>query len=181
MSLADTTLFYQDQPNSHVMITYTERERLLENLAIFFNEGLKRDQLCIFGCVELTQEIIEQLSSKITDFEQNVKNDNFIMIDFKPYILPIMDHDMKPMEDLKELVAKNTQNRADKHVRFFGDLAAYLFEHKHYEESLFLEEWCQKNPIGGSIVCPYHFPVYDNTPYVHKGEVIKNHDKIIVS
>ncbi|MFQ5572984.1 MAG: hypothetical protein ACE5EJ_01900, partial [Nitrosopumilaceae archaeon] len=81
MALTDSTLFYKPNPNVHVIVTYTDPNRLDDLVCNFINEGLKREQLCIYGTVNFGPKIFEKMSPKIIDFEDNVKNENLLMVD----------------------------------------------------------------------------------------------------
>jgi len=180
MALTDSTLFYKSNPNVHVIVTYSKKEKLDDLVISFLNEGLKIEQLCIYASVNLDDSIIKKLSSKLTDYEENIKNENLLVIDLKPHISSVLDNNLEPFEELKKSVLSNISQRTQKHVRFYGDLAGYLFENKHFEESVLVEEWCQDSPFEGTIICPYQNSILDASPLEQKNRIVNSHDNIVL-
>jgi len=182
VSLSDHTFFYKPNPSKHVIITYSDYSRLMDVVIKFLNMGLKRAQLCIFGTVDVNDEITKKLSSGITDFEENIQKKNLLMIPLHQYYSKIMDHDLTPFEDLKKIVLDNVKKRSDKHVRMFGDLGSFLFELKKFDECVMIEEWWQKNPLEITCVCSYNDSIFSESPYKErKDQVVHTHDILIHS
>ena len=180
MSLSDHTFFYEPNPSKHVIITYSDYDKLIDVVIRFLNEGLKRGQLCIFGTVNVNDETTRKLSSGIIDYEENIQKKNLMMIPLKQFYSKIMKHDLSLFEELEKTVSDNVKKRSDKHVRFFGDLASFLFEEKHFDQCMLLEEWCQKNSLGGTTVCPYKNSILGESPYKErKDQIIHYHENII--
>jgi len=181
MALADYTLFYKPDPEEHVIITYQDEGRLTDLAATFFNEGLSRNQLCIYASMHLDNGILEELSSKIKNYEKHVKNENLLIIDLKPFHNAIMVQNLTPFFDLKKSVLLKKLQREDKHIRIWGDLVSYLFEQKKFDACMLLEQWWEENPLGGISVCPYRTEILDDPIYEQqKDQVINHHDKIIL-
>lgn len=180
MTLADQTLLYKPSPSKHIIITYSDSNKLIDLVVKFINEGLKRNQLCVYGTVNVNEKIVEKLSSGIIDYEENIRKENLMLVALDRYIPNVLEHDLTPFEDLKKSILGNTEKRSDKHVRLAGDLVSLLFEKKHFEECMMLEEWWQKNPLGGTSICPYKDSIFDEYPYNEKKEqVIHAHDNMI--
>jgi len=177
VSLSDLTFFDKPNPSKHVIITYIHYSRLIDVVIKFLNMGLKRGQLCI-----VNEEITKKLSSGITDYEENIQKKNLLMIPLKQFYSKVLQHDFTPFEELKKTVLDNVKKRSDKHIRLVGDLGSYIFEQKHFDECILLEEWWQKNPIGATSVCPYKNSIFEESPYKEiKDKVLHTHDILICS
>jgi len=181
MALSDQTIFYKPSPSKHVIIIYQNKNKLTDLVASFFNEGLQQNQLCIYASAASGGGILPELSLKIKDYEQNVQNENLIIVDLKPFYFSTMNHDLAPFEELKKSILLKKLERVDKHIRLYVDLASFLFEEKHFEQSFRLEQWCQNNPFGGTMVCPYRIEILDDPSYSHKKEqIIREHNNILL-
>ena len=181
MALADYTLFFKPKPESHVIISYHDQSRLAAMLATFFNEGLKLNQLCIFASVDLDNGILDEVSAIIKNYDEHIQNGNLLVVDLKPFRASVMNHDLSQFDDMKKSVLEQKSKRKDKHVRMFGDLASFLFEERNFEESLMLEKWCQSNPLGGTIVCPYKNEILSDPSYAKQKELIlHDHDNLVL-
>lgn len=181
MALADHTLFYEPDPKEHVIISYHDVSRLTDLAATFFNEGLNRNQLCIYASMHLDNGVLEELSSKIKNYAKHVQNENLLIVDLKPFHNAIMVQNLVPFFDLKKSVLLKKLQREDKHIRIWGDLVSYLFEQKKFDECMLLEQWWQKNPLGGTVVCPYRTEVLNDPIYEsQKDQVLNEHDKVIL-
>ena len=180
--LSDHTLFSKPNPSKHVIIMYNDYNLLIDVVIKFLNIGLKRGQLCIFGTVNVNEEITKKLSSGITDYEENIQKKNLLMIPLKQIYSKVLEHDLTPFEELKKTVLDNVKKRSDKHIRLVGDLGGFMFEQKHFDECILLEEWFQKNPLRGTCVCPYNNSIFEESPYKEmKDKVLHTHDILICS
>ena len=182
MALSNYTIFNQRNPPSHIMITYNDENKLDVLTSIFINEGLKRNQLCIYAMRELNEEKMKKLSTTIIDYKENVTMGNLLILDLTPYLTSVLNHDLKPFEDLKKSVLEKVKERPDKHVRFCGNLVSFLFKNKHFEQCFLLEEWWQSNPLGGTALCHYQNSMFNEYPYSEQKERIFNtHNNIVYS
>jgi hypothetical protein len=72
----------------HVMLLYHADEERNAAAVDYINEGLKGDHLYIYASVGAydcaSKWHYSNLPSKIENFEENVKQDNLVIIDFKP-------------------------------------------------------------------------------------------------
>lgn len=124
--------------------------------------------------------MVRKISTKILDYEENVRKGNLLILDLEPYYGLALKNDFKPFEDLKKSIIEKVKERSDKHVRFYGDLGSFLFKNKHFEQCLLLEEWWQNNPFVGTKICPYQNSMFNEYPYgEQKEQVIHAHDCII--
>ena len=180
LALADHTIFYKESPNVHVIIPYSDFKKLNNIVAIFFNEGLKRNQLCVYCSVDISGESANDLFSRITDYEKNVSDENLLVVDFRPFVPYLLRQDLKPLEELKKTILINLLKRKDKHVRLHGDLVSFLFENNHFDEALLLEEWWQNDSFEGTKICPYRNTSLEQSSVEKKEKIVNSHDKIVL-
>lgn len=180
MTLSNFTIFNQRNPPSHILLIYDDDNKLDVVSSIFINEGLKRNQLCIYAMRGLNEEKMKKLSTMILDYKENVRKGNLLILDLTPYLDPVLNHDLKPFEDLKKSILEKVKERSDKHVRFCGDLVSFLFKNKHFEQCFLLEEWWQSNPLGGTAVCHYQNSMFNESPYSEQKErVFHIHNNLV--
>lgn len=146
----------------------------------YINEGLKRNQLCVYASVYMREKTHqERISSLIDNYAKNIAEGNLIVIDSAPYYLAAMTDNFAPFEEIKEQIKSRAACRSDKHVRFADDCVAFLFKNKHFEESSRLEEWGHRKPFEGSYLCPYAKGLTAKYPYnIQKFRILSNHDII---
>ena len=131
--------------------------------------------------MDLDGEAARDLASKIVDYAKNVSDGNLLLVDLKPYFESIIEDDYGRFEVLKKLVSMKTRDREDKHVRCCGELTDYLFEKKYFDQCVSLEQFWQKNPLGGTTICPFRTKVFDQESLKEKREqVVHNHDNILL-
>ena len=180
MAFSNFTIFNQRNPPSHILLTYDDDNKLSVVLSIFINEGLKRNQLCIYAMRGLNEEKMKKLSTTIIDYKENVRKGNLLLLDLTPYLDSVLNHDLKPFEDLKKSVLEKVKERSDKHVRLCGDLVSFLFKNKHFEQCFLLEEWWQSNPFGGTAICHYQNSMFNEPPHSEQKErVFHIHNNIV--
>ena len=165
--------------NNHIILV-CDNEHECDNAIIkYINEGFKRDQLCVLT-LNRNKKAMARLSSKISNYDENVNKGNLIILDPKKLYISALDMNMKPFDDLKNQVIIRIKNRLDKRVRVVGDCVSMLFKNKHFDECLALEEWWQKKPFKGSYVCPYPKSILSKQPFNdHKEQLFNTHDKVI--
>lgn len=73
--------------------------------AHFINEGLKSERLCVYASVHAfdgeSKLNVTRLSSRIIDYDLNVKNGNIQFIDFEPFYEAALDSNISPFVHLK--------------------------------------------------------------------------------
>ena len=169
--------FFCDPYPAHVIVPYDDNDNLDRMISVFFNEGLKRNDLCIYGTIE-KEKTVKKLSSIIIDYESHVRDGNLLIVDLMQYYDSILKHDLTPLDDLKTSILE--KEREGIHVRLYGELAGFLYKNKHFEECLLLENWWQSYPFGGTILCPYHNSVFKEYDYDEQEEmIIHAHDHVI--
>ncbi len=172
--------------NMHLILLYDEQDDLDKAISAYINEGLKRGQICIHASVSLANEgYLENFSSQITNYQENLKNGNLIVVDLVPYYVNAMVGNLESFNKLKEEMIFNVhkdKNRKDKHVRLTADCATLLLKNKHFEECINLENWWHQKPFDGSFVCPYPKSLLNHYPFnAFLSRIIHNHDVIVDS
>lgn len=147
-------------------------------VAKFINEGLRRNELCVYASVHIhTAGHLEKFTKLIDNYEGNVMKGNLTIIDFAPFYVAAMSRNLEPFEQAGRQIKELVKERKIKNVRFVGDCADFLFKNKHFDECMRLEEWGQTEPFEGCYLCPYPKELIDKYPYdLHRFRVQANHD-----
>ncbi len=123
----------------HFVVLYSNKNDLdqsnyNEAISEYINARLSRNQLCIYAYIEKDVEsAMAELSKRITNYEENLKAGNIMLVDFKPYCLSAMDNNLEPFKELMQVVKEKTRQRPDKHVRIIGRAAGWLYENKYFD------------------------------------------------
>jgi DcmR-like sensory protein len=172
--------------NMHVILLYDKQDDLDKAVSTYINEGLKRGQTCIHASVSLANEgYLENFSSQITNYQENLEKGNLIVIDLVPYYVNAVQGNLESFNKLKEeMIFKANQdtNRKDKHIRLTADCATLLLKNERFEGCINLENWWHEKPFDGSYVCPYPKSLLDQYPFnAFPSRLIHNHDVIVDS
>ncbi len=172
--------------NMHVILLYDKQDDLDKAVSAYINEGLKRGQICVHASVSLANEgYLENFSSQITNYQENLEKGNLIVVDLVPYYVNAMVGNLESFNKLKDEMifkANKDTNRKDKHIRLTADCATLLLKNKHFEECINLENWWHEKPFDGSYVCPYPKSLLDQYPFnAFLSRLIHNHDVIVDS
>jgi len=152
--------------NEHIVLLYDNEDKRNLSVARFLNEGLKRNQICVYGSVRYQdRDHIQQISSLIHDSEEHQKKGNLLFVDMAQIYVSSMTGDLGPFQHAAKQLEKMVESRQDKHIRFVGDCAGFLFKNRHFEECLSVEGWGQQKPFFGSYVCPYQKSLFDSHPH----------------
>ena len=167
--------------NGHIAILYDNedyRDTLVTN---YINEGLKRRQLCVYASIKCRSDAhLRKIKSSIINFDDNIKDENLLVINLSSYYVAAMTNDLSPFDKLKDDILQRTKDRQDKHVRIVADCAPFLYQNKHFDECVELEEWWHQRPVEASVLCPYRKSLIDKFPYdYHRYRVFANHDTIL--
>ena len=155
---------------NHVMLIYENEDVRLDAAAHFINEGLKNHQFCIYASVHAFEPKsklgISSLSLMITDYDQNVREGNLMLLDFKPFYEAAATSNLSPFVLLKhklegilrDQISKGTNDK----IMVYADAACCLTEHKEFNESTALEMWWQqthdewiRNDKKVTVICPH--------------------------
>ena len=170
--------------NCHIILLYEDQQELDTAIANYINEGLKRGQLCVHASVQLNgPNYIQNFSSKISDYERNVREGNLLLVNLADFYVNAMTENLDAFNNLKaEIIekAKNDDKRNDKHVRLTADCATLLLKNKHFEQCINLENWWHEKPFAGSYLCPYPNELLKQYPYnYYLFMLFHNHDIVI--
>jgi CheY-like chemotaxis protein len=135
------------------------------------NEGLEAGQLCIYASVfNGDKSHLSEISSKITNYLENIEKGNLVIIDFLPFYESAKVSNLAPFKQLKkrieELLHKRiSEGKGDK-VLIFAEAAGFLSEHCHFDKSVELERWWNdahfewlKNKLNITVLCPHSVTV----------------------
>jgi len=165
----------------HVILLYDDYYNRDDAVINYINEGLKRNQLCVYGVVNSNKKAIAKMSSKIVNYQENVKKENLLVLDLKKFYFSALGEDLTPFDDIKQQLVDKVKDRSNKHVRIVGDCGSFLFKNKHFDECMALEQWWQKKPFEGSYVCPYPKSTFNEYTFSdHKDRLFNIHDTVIM-
>ena len=167
--------------DGHIAILYDNEDYRDTLVTDYINEGLKRTQLCVYASIQYRNDAhLRKIKSLIINFDDNIKDENLMVIDLSSYYIAAMTNDLSPFDKLKDNILQKVKARKDKHVRIVADCAPFLYQNKHFDECVELEEWWHKRPVEASVLCPYRKSLIDKFPYdYHRYRMFANHDTII--
>jgi hypothetical protein len=168
--------------HEHIALLYDNEYERDTLAAAYINEGLKRGQLCAYASVVNLDSVTlnNTLGSKIVDFDENIRKGNLVLIKLSSHYVEALTGNLEPFNVMERDLTEKAKIRKDKHVRIVADCAGFLFENKHFDECVELEEWWHHKPFEGSYLCPFPNSLCDKFPYnYHKYRVFGNHDIII--
>ena len=110
--------------------------------------------------------MIDSLSSRIINYEENIQNENLKLLNSKPYYESALKGGLTVFERLKSeleyiLYKRLSEGKKDK-ILIVGDVACTLYETRNFKECIDLEEWWQevhsdwkRNNKDITVVCPH--------------------------
>ena len=168
---------------SHIILLYDSISDLNTALSRYVNEGLKRDEICIFASVNKSNDFfMKNFQSKIINFDENVVKGNFIIYDLAPYYVHALNENLDRFDELlKDCINRahksNSKDNNDKNIRLIVDCAPLLLKNRHFHESIKLEQWWDSKRIKGSCLCPYPKEVFASIPNKYCfSDIIDRHD-----
>lgn len=176
----------------HVMLLCKNESERASAAVHYLNRGLEEDEFCIYASVHAYDNnsitSMSSMSSKITDFEQNLATDNLRIVDFKPYYESALVGDLKPFTFLKQQLENTLHQRIvdgkSDGILVFADAACCLSENKYYYESEVLEQWWQntheewmRTGKNIAVICPHPTDFRND---VAKHNIAHSHDLEIV-
>jgi CheY-like chemotaxis protein len=164
--------------NQHIILLYEDKNKRNNIIVDYINEGLKNGCLCVYASVDIEENskdfsLIDSISSRIINYEDNIQKGNLQFINFKPYFESVLKGDLTPFEGLKleleyKLFQRISKGKKDK-IIVFADAACNLSETKNFNECLHLEKWWQdvnldwsRNNKNITVVCPHPNYVFKN-------------------
>ena len=156
--------------NEHIMLLYEDKNKRNTVIIDYINEGLKNGCLCIYASVDIDNSkgitLIDSLSSRIINYEENIKNGNLQFINFKPYYESALKGDLTIFEKLKSeleytLYKRLSEGKKEK-ILIFADAAWSLSETRNFNECIDIERWWQdvhsdwiRNNKDITVLCPH--------------------------
>jgi MEDS: MEthanogen/methylotroph, DcmR Sensory domain len=156
--------------NEHIMLLYENKNKRNNFIIDIINEGLKNGCLCIYASVDIDNSksisLIDSLSSRIINYEENIQNENLKFINSKPYYESVLKGDLTVYEKWKAeleyaLYKRLSEGKKDK-ILIVGDVACTLYETRNFKECIDLEKWWQevhsdwkRNNKDITVVCPH--------------------------
>jgi CheY-like chemotaxis protein len=169
----------------HIVILYSDKNADQSNyndvISEYINAGLAKNQLCIYTYIEKdANTAMAELSKRIINYEENIKDGNLLLVDFKPFCCCAIDNNLELFEKLMQIVKQKTRDRSDQHVRIVGRAAGWLYENKHFNQCLSLERWWHTKPFNGSLICPYKMSLFEHKQFFqHQDSLFIRHDTIL--
>jgi hypothetical protein len=166
----------------HQAFLYDNEQQRDDAITKFINEGLDRGQLCIYGTIHLTdKEYFKTMSSRITDYEENVKKGNLIVIDFLPFYIAALKKDLIPYKGMQKAIEEKLGDKKDARVRIVGDATGYLFKNDRFDECIMVESWWQGARMPAvSTLCLFEKSLMNEIPFKqHRNRVAHNHDILL--
>ncbi len=181
MALAYRSPLLNSHSAEHIMLIY-RRDYERDNAVIgFINDGLKRNQICVYAVVSMDEKTIVRMSTEITSYTTNIEQGNLLMMTLRPFYNATGFLNPTQFEDIRVQLEENMARNRSKQILFIGDLDGFLFKNKKFGECKFLEEWWQKKPFEGSYICTYHDSILNEYPYTeYKDGIFRSHDKVML-
>ena len=181
--------------NEHIMLLYEDKTKRNNIIIEYINEGLKNGYLCIYASVDIDNSknisLIDSLSSRIINYEENIRNGNLQFINFKPYYESALKGDLTLFEKLKSELEYTLYKRLSEGKKYkiliFADAACTLSETRHFKECIDLEKWWEdvnldwvRNNKDITVVCPHPNYVFKEKSLQDIKNKIRNfHDAMI--
>jgi hypothetical protein len=181
LSLKENSLNHYYNNHQHSVLLYNDTRNRDAYLINYINEGLNKNELCIYGTINLRDKESLEIAHHIVDYEKNISENNLMIVDLAPFYIAALTGNMELFEKIKKEISERIKSRKNKHTRFIGDCASFLFENRHFAQCISIESWWHQRPIKGTYLCPYKKSIFKKYPYnLHKDNIIReNHDIII--
>ncbi len=151
----------------HVMLLCNNQDEYNTAAIDSINEGLEAGQLCIYASVfNGDKSHLSKISSKITNYLENIEKGNLLIIDFLPFYESAKASNLRPFKQLKkqieDLLHKRISDGIGDKVLIFAEAAGFLSEHCHFDKSIELESWWNyahfewlKDKLNITVLCPH--------------------------
>ena len=186
-----TNLLY----NEHIMLLYEDRKKRNNFIIDIINEGLKNDCLCIYASVDIDNSksisLIDSLSSRIINYEENIQHENLKFINSKLYYESALKGDLTVFEkwksELEHILYKRLSEGKKNKILIVGDVACTLYETRNFKECIELEKWWQevhsdwkRNNKDITVVCPHPNYVFkEESEQNIKNKIVNSHNTTI--
>ena len=181
MSSKENSLNPYHNNHQHSVLLYNDTRNRDAYIINYINEGLNKNELCIYGTINLRDKESLEIAPHIIDYEKNISESNLMIVDLAPFYIAALTRNMELFEKLKKEISERIKSRKNKHIRFIDDCASFLFENRHFAQCISIESWWHHRPIKGTYLCPYKKSIFKKYPFnLHKDNVIRaNHDIVI--
>jgi hypothetical protein len=89
--------------NEHIMLIYSSDDERNNAAINYINNGLKSGYQCIYASVgaydSKSSSSISNLSSKIDNYKENIKNGELRIVNFKPYYESALRRNLSPLKN----------------------------------------------------------------------------------
>jgi len=185
---------FEISKGKHVMLLYDKDEERTEAAAHWINKGLENEQLCIYASVYAFDQLhisnMENLFTKIENYQSHIDNNNLQIINFRPYYESALRGNLLPFENLKANLEKLLHDRIvqgkEDEIIVFADAACCLCENISFDESEILEKWWQevhkewlKNNYHITVICPHPHIILEQSKFDSKSKISNLHDLMI--
>ena len=153
LSISNHYRIIDDPPiNEHILLLYDNEDERDKLAAEYINEGLKRGQLFAYASVMNPdiRTLNNTLKSRIVDFENNIREGNLLLVKLSTHYVGALAGNLEPFNTMERELTERAKIRQDKHVRIVVDCAGFLYENKHFDECVELEQWWHQKPFEGS-------------------------------
>lgn len=160
-----------------------------DNVTIdYINQGLKENQLCIYGSVNAyDRSNLSKVLDKIKDYKENIDKRNLLVVNLRPFYDSALRGDLTPFEQLRTQIQQELERRNNKSVIIIADCADNLFQNQYFDQSELVESWWHRvynkwiqNEKQGqnhiTIICPHLDSLLYKHPFdQHKSKIFDNH------
>ena len=109
---------------------------------------------------------LANLTSRITDYEQNIVNGNLSIVNLRPHYESALKGDLTPFIQLKTDLEKILRQRIIEgkvgKIMVFADAACFMSQNRQFAECILLEKWWNdvhiawiKNDQNIAVICPH--------------------------
>ena len=149
------------------MLLYDNQDKCNEAAIACINDGLREGQFCVYASVNANDSShLAKLSSRITDYEQNIVNGNLGIVNLRPHYESALKGDLTPFIQLKTDLEKILRRRIIEgkvgKITVFADAACFMSQNRQFAECILLEKWWNdvhiawiKNDQNIAVICPH--------------------------
>ena len=176
-------MYYENESQSSSFVSITNN-----GLLRYIDEGLQQNQLCVYLSMHnLEKDHPKIIISQIPNIKKS-KEKNFMVIkNSDDYYINAACDNLKPFETLKKEIFEKAILGNKKEIRIICDIPNFLFNNKHFDQCIALEEWWDEtieelNKIHGlsvSLLCLYNTNNFQNSPFKYHRYRINNNHSII--
>jgi hypothetical protein len=88
--------------NKHAILLYQNNFNLDLTSTQCINQGLEEKQFCVYASVNgFDKSHLLNISSQITDYEENIRKRNLLIVDLKPFYECALVGDLTPFKELE--------------------------------------------------------------------------------